>query len=129
MSEHEQLNIHGYAWEERDGSGHRWCRWCGSMHPDDLLTALRAGGVHLDRADMKYGYPHKIYAQSPELGHAKFYTEHLADCANPADFEALADYLRSLAGIDFVRKDDGQIYWRIVGPSYVPGAVSGKVDP
>lgn len=38
----------------------RTCSYCGSMHPEDLLEALKAG-AELHMADMKYGWPHKFY--------------------------------------------------------------------
>jgi len=41
----------------------RTCSYCGSMHPEDLLAALRAGAV-LSLADMKYGWPHKFYVDN-----------------------------------------------------------------
>lgn len=58
------------------GDPHRWCSWCGSIHPRDLFAAT------IDRvswADWKYGYPHKLYVDMPKMGHAKFYTRHLID--------------------------------------------------
>lgn len=36
------------------------CAYCGSMHPADLVAALKAG-AKLDPADWKYGWPHKYY--------------------------------------------------------------------
>src|SRR5258707_13410875 len=38
----------------------RRCWYCGSIHPDDLLTQLRLGAT-LDSADWKYGWPDKFY--------------------------------------------------------------------
>lgn len=38
----------------------RTCSFCGSMHPEDLVTAIRGGAV-LNGADWKYGWPHKFY--------------------------------------------------------------------
>ena len=72
------------------GWGETWrtCRYCGSIHPDDLLAAIRVQGIapaltdddyarwalgdhsqplrpgpglYIDEADWKYGYPHKLY--------------------------------------------------------------------
>lgn len=40
----------------------RCCSWCGSMHPEDLAAALRAGAT-LHFADWKYGWPHKSYVE------------------------------------------------------------------
>jgi hypothetical protein len=38
----------------------RTCSYCGSIHPEDLLEALRAG-ARLSSSDWKYGWPHKFY--------------------------------------------------------------------
>lgn len=40
----------------------RTCSYCGSIHPEDLLEALRAG-AKLSQADWKYGWPHKFYVE------------------------------------------------------------------
>jgi hypothetical protein len=42
----------------------RTCSYCGSMHPEDLLNAVRAGAT-LGGADWKYGWPHKFYVELP----------------------------------------------------------------
>ena len=44
------------------GSGHRHCSYCGSIHPEDLLTILK-DGAGLEGADWKYGWPHKFYIE------------------------------------------------------------------
>lgn len=38
----------------------RACGYCGSMHPADLVAALKAG-ANLSWSDFKYGWPHKAY--------------------------------------------------------------------
>lgn len=38
----------------------RTCSYCGSIHPEDLLNALRAG-AKAGGSDWKYGWPHKFY--------------------------------------------------------------------
>jgi hypothetical protein len=38
----------------------RSCSYCGSMHPEDMLNALRAG-AKAGGSDWKYGWPHKFY--------------------------------------------------------------------
>jgi hypothetical protein len=38
----------------------RSCGYCGSMHPTDVVAALKAG-ARLEGADRKYGWPHKFY--------------------------------------------------------------------
>lgn len=52
--------------EGRDGpSGYpfRTCWYCGSMHPDDLLSFMASAPVTLGEADWKYGWPHKFYVE------------------------------------------------------------------
>lgn len=41
----------------------RCCSYCGSMHPTDVVAAIKAGATG-EIADMKYGWPHKIYFDS-----------------------------------------------------------------
>jgi hypothetical protein len=41
----------------------RSCSFCGSMHPEDLLTAIKAGAT-LGGSDWKYGWPHKFYVNA-----------------------------------------------------------------
>lgn len=38
----------------------RNCDYCGSMHPSDVVAAIKAGAKG-SWADMKYGWPHKAY--------------------------------------------------------------------
>ena len=52
------------------------CSYCGSLSPDDLAEAIRRG-VTVEWADMKYGFPHKLYLSNPYKGAIKFYTVHL----------------------------------------------------
>lgn len=40
----------------------RTCGYCGSIHPEDLLHALR-NGASLHGSDWKYGWPHKFYVE------------------------------------------------------------------
>ncbi len=43
---------------------YRTCAYCGSIHPQDLLTVLKAGG-RMHGSDWKYGFPHKMYVDVP----------------------------------------------------------------
>ena len=44
----------------------RTCGFCGSMHPDDLRGFIERGEASAAQlADMKYGYPHKVYLDVP----------------------------------------------------------------
>jgi hypothetical protein len=116
-----------FSWRERDGRRH--CSYCGSLHPEDLLAALDAGGT-LGGSDWKYGWPHKFYVRIPngragqprEAGratgpghppegtpivitdsgydHAKWYNEHLTDAGySPDAFARLLAALQEHAHI------------------------------
>lgn len=47
----------------------RACGYCGSMHPADVVAAIK-GGAKLHFADMKYGWPHKVYLDDVPNPHA-----------------------------------------------------------
>jgi hypothetical protein len=57
--------------DERRLSGRiRMCSYCGSMHPTDVVAAIKAGAQG-EWADMKYGWPHKSYftgVPNPHVG-------------------------------------------------------------
>lgn len=66
---HQRINQNSLKWRDvepsprKDGSEgrpFRTCSYCGSIHPQDLLDAIKAGAV-LGGADWKYGWPHKFY--------------------------------------------------------------------
>jgi hypothetical protein len=111
---------------------YRWCGFCGSIHPLDILGLGPIQGVSL--ADMKYGYPHKLYidaihplaGQEVQMGgkwedgqivepimgrlrqlHIKFYLNHL----HALDDDELAEVSGTLvaSGFDwrFVRDSSG----------------------
>ena len=42
------------------------CSYCGSLHPEDVLAAMKAG-AKIEWADFKYGWPHKLYIDLPNL--------------------------------------------------------------
>lgn len=53
----------GWTWREPSRGEHfRRCSYCGSMHPEDLVTTARG---RVDWADRKYGWPHKFYVHVP----------------------------------------------------------------
>ena len=53
----------GWSWRDPARGEHfRRCSYCGSIHPDDLAAE---SGVPANWADMKWGWPHKIYAHIP----------------------------------------------------------------
>jgi hypothetical protein len=39
----------------------RSCSWCGGIAAEDLVALAQAHVLHFEVADMKYGWPHKIY--------------------------------------------------------------------
>jgi len=51
------------------GEPFRCCGYCGSIHPEDLLTVLNTG-ARLGGSDWKYGYPHKFYVYDIPNPHA-----------------------------------------------------------
>lgn len=59
----------------------RGCSYCGSMHPDDFMQAVR-DGVEIGPTDKSY----KMYVDHM---HGKFYTAHL-DAEQQAEFLQLA---------------------------------------
>lgn len=117
-----------------DGNRVASCGFCGSVRPDELAAALKAGAT-LEAADRKYGWPHKFYVNrfpnpfpdalkittriygpngrqdgpaEPEGStiHAKFYTEHLLD-ASPED----RDVIEQAMGLHVAFLRDGGIAW------------------
>lgn len=54
----------------------RTCSYCGSIHPEDLIEAIKAGAT-LGGADWKYGWPHKFYVDkipNPNAGQPRSFT-------------------------------------------------------
>jgi hypothetical protein len=47
----------------------RACSYCGSMHPSDVASAIKAGAKG-EWADQKYGWPHKAYFDGIPNPHA-----------------------------------------------------------
>lgn len=76
----------GWHWNDPARGEHfRRCSYCGSMHPDDLVSIARG---RVDWADRKYGWPHKFYVhvpnQNPEAlftvgGASHLHDEHTAE--------------------------------------------------
>lgn len=54
--------------------GKRSCSYCGSIHPDDFMQAVR-DGVEIGPTDKSY----KAYMSGPGFNHAKFYFQHLSE--------------------------------------------------
>lgn len=67
----------------------RTCSYCGSIHPEDLLEALKAGAT-LGGADWKYGWPHKFYVEkipNPNVGQPVSRTSTYIDGPEPTEKE------------------------------------------
>jgi len=120
-----------------NGEPFRTCSYCGSIHPEDLLTALNTGAT-LEMADMKYGWPHKFYVEIPnkhadeqcEVGMkyedgkeipirgkqgnftAKWYSEHLLDEGYDSNtINTLLTMLSNYSPIRWKRGEDGRLKW------------------
>ena len=65
----------------------RGCSYCGSLPPDDFMTAVRDGAA-ISPTDKNY----KAYIQLPG-GEAKFYFQHLAEDQRREFFEMYRDNL------------------------------------
>jgi len=50
-------------WPDPYFETYRTCGYCGSIHPQDLYYWLERGVARLERADRKYGWPHKFYVE------------------------------------------------------------------
>lgn len=113
------------------GSTYRSCSYCGCMHPEDLLAALKSG-AKAGGSDWKYGWPHKFYISNishdhedaevkigsnngtPMMGkfgkdNGKWYNEHLKDLPD-ALFEELTALLFEQTGIQWKRDEKGIKY-------------------
>lgn len=98
-------------WRENGSGIARTCSFCGSIHPSDLITALSAENADIELADMKYGWPHKWYINSPAImapGAKKFYTLHLKD-ATPEELLRIEKAM----GLHFEFEGDGVRWARI----------------
>jgi hypothetical protein len=110
---------------------YRTCYYCGSIHPEDLVSAVTAG-AKLGGADWKHGWPHKFYVEGlpnlragqlvkqyvytggekihePKYDHpasatlmAKWYNEHIMDAGYDGEaLHKLLEVLELYGGIQF----------------------------
>lgn len=115
----------GDSYDHRDhGRWYRWCSYCGSIHPGDLLAmeepemmrSITIGTEQVDIpnvqwADWKYGYPHKMYVDLPGNQRVKFYARHLKDHPELLGaFNERFGYLGPHFGID-----SHGLFWKIGG--------------
>jgi hypothetical protein len=127
----------------------RSCSYCGSAHPIDLLAACERGDVvAMEVADLKYGYPHKIYIDlpnpiagetvqigsvsepgkatvptmgaAPALVHAKFYLRHLSVLSED-EFMRLSSEIAKRTPLTLERRGDS-MYWEITSNRASTGA-------
>lgn len=81
---------HGWRVHKEDDNSpyrdaHHSCSYCGSIRVDELLGFLRSG-ARLDLADMKYGYPHKIYvSEVPNVKAGEKYNSYVTCSSNPGE--------------------------------------------
>lgn len=72
----------------------RTCSYCGSIHPEDLLNALRAG-AKAGGSDWKYGWPHKFYVDGIPNSQAGNLVTHTSGSGHgPVTDEKRAEYQR-----------------------------------
>lgn len=131
----------------------RKCSYCGSIHPGDLVELAKtiefcdafepyetkSAKPYMELADMKYGFPHKVYVETmitfrpdeefkhgsrwspagvePIMGKGfkpfiKFYTVHTNDQGiDDEAFAAIAKVMHDHAGI-IIERDDQGVKWR-----------------
>jgi hypothetical protein len=121
------------------GSLWRECSYCGSIHPGDLRGYLESDIGHLEVADEKYGYPHKVYVSGlpnphrgmvvcigtkssgqPIFGRApattmvKFYTVHFGDAKRAEALTSLlACFNKQIRHLHFESVDGRVSYARV----------------
>lgn len=78
------------TWDER--SGHRFCSYCGSLHPDEFMLAVR-NGLEVMPTDKSY----KAYLKIPDRIQTKFYYAHLSP-EQQQEFLDLANSGKMLVG-------------------------------
>lgn len=77
----------------------RYCSYCGSLHPEDMYNLLDKAD-RVEFADMKYGYPHKLYI---DIGATilKFYTKHLTDINDKETLDLILNKIKEKTGVKF----------------------------
>lgn len=110
--------------EEPYGLTHRTCSFCGSMHPLDLLALLKKG-ARLELADMKYGFPHKIYVSNIPNTKSGTYTTYATCGSKPSPHdEGWEEY-----DTGYFNRYDGtpEMHWRKPSGTYpIPETAHGK---
>jgi hypothetical protein len=108
------INIHpdaarwgGWHWEPPQRGEHfRRCSFCGSIHPEDLAAEPEWTPSW---ADMKYGWPHKFYADIPNREPNQLYVTSASQNQYTEDYiplEQLTDEQRAVAERDAYLRDD-----------------------
>jgi len=98
------------AWDTRAGDPPdvRRCSYCGSIHPEDLVT-LGTVPIQLEIADWKYGWPHKVYV-TVAGNMLKFYSKHFVDCDDD-EARAAVNSVLSRVGLELAIAQDGHVGW------------------
>ena len=71
----------------------RCCAYCGSLHPADVVAAIKAG-ARGSWADMKYSWPHKAYFDGIPNPHAG-----MLECVNSANCKYREDWIQTGDGM------------------------------
>ena len=91
----------------------RSCSYCGSMHPADVATAIRAG-ARGEWADRKYGWPHKAYFHDIPNPHVGL-LESRSTSSNPPQSEIDAGKWRHVQSGYNSRTGEPTYTWHEVG--------------
>lgn len=78
------------------------CSYCGSIHFNEFYKALKNKESRVELADMKYGYAHKFYLDTPDNHMAKFYTRHMADINDKETLDILLSLIKKRTKVNFV---------------------------
>lgn len=105
------------------GETFRSCSYCGSIHPEDLVTLLEAG-AKASGADWKYGWPHKFYVDNipnPHAGKPVEMGSRSADADTPG-----AVWKPTCGHADCTVRTSSHGYWNVPTIEPAPATMCGK---
>lgn len=108
--------------DERETGSLRGCSYCGSMHPADVVVAIKAGAKG-EWADRKYGWPHKVYIDGIPNPHVGMLESRTARSDPPPAGEE--DKWRKVHRSYNTRTGDPEYWWEEVGKP-AAATTSGK---